>query len=79
MWGAAVVGLPGLVASEDVVAFIPDEGLAVDGARHDEEQRDDGDAVEGDAGCDITAPVGLYLESTTMVRRKASKSAREGL
>ena len=52
---AVVVGLPGLVAGEDVVALVPREGLAVDGvedgAGHDEEQRDDGDAVEGGAWC----------------------------
>jgi hypothetical protein len=40
---AEVVGLPGLVAGEDVVVFVPGEGLAVDGVEdlrgEDEEQK----------------------------------------
>jgi len=42
---AEVVGLPALVAGEDVIVFVPGEGLAVDGVDdlrgEDEEQRED--------------------------------------
>ena len=54
---AEVVGLPALVAGEDVVVFVPGEGLAVDGVEdlrgEDEEQDDDrgGDPAVGARGC----------------------------
>ena len=43
---AVIVSTPGLVAGEDVVAFVPGEGLAVDGdddlGGEDEEEGEDG-------------------------------------
>ncbi len=54
---AEVVGLPALVAGEDVIVFVPGEGLAVDGVDdlcgEDEEQSDDrgGDPAVGASGC----------------------------
>jgi len=53
---AEIVGLPAFVAGEDVIAFIPGEGLAVDGVDdlrgEDEEQREDrgGDPAVGARG-----------------------------
>jgi hypothetical protein len=42
---AEVVGLPGLIAGEDVVVFVPGEGLAVDGVKdlrgEEEKKKDD--------------------------------------
>ena len=53
-----VVGLPALVAGEDVVVLVPGEGLAVDGAEdlrgEDEQQRED---------CDGNVAVGARGES----------------
>ena len=53
---AEVVGLPAFVAGEDVIVFVPGEGLAVDGVDdlrgEDEEQREDrgGDPAVGANG-----------------------------
>ncbi len=46
---AEVVGLEALVAGEDVVAFVPGEGLAVDGVKHlQPEDEDEGTDSDGD-------------------------------
>jgi hypothetical protein len=53
---AEVVGLPGFIAGEDVVVFVPSEGLAVDGVEdlrgEEEEEKDDrgGDVAVGAGG-----------------------------
>lgn len=46
---AEVVGLPGLVAGEDVVAFVPGEGLATDGV---DDLGGEDEEKGGDCGCD---------------------------